>query len=62
MLFDHVHFRKTYRSDILLPPSKYFSEQILVVLARNSLNMLVIVPEGTQECGLIWTFVRAGLR
>ena len=41
---------------------KYFSEQILVVLARNSLNMLVIVPEGTQECGLIWTFVRAGLR
>ena len=41
---------------------KYFSEQILVALARNPLNMLVIVSEGIQECDLICTFVRAGLR
>ena len=34
---------------------KYFSEQILVALARNSLNMLVIVSGGIQECGLICT-------
>ena len=40
---------------------KYFSEQILVALARNSLNMLVIVSVGIQECGLICTFVRAGI-
>ena len=38
---------------------KYFSEQILVALARNPLNMLVIVSGGIQECGLICTFVRA---
>ena len=36
---------------------KYFSEHILAALARNPLNMLVIV-----EYGLICTFVRAGLR
>ena len=42
---DPVHFRKTYQSDILFPPLKYFSEQILVALARNPLNMLVIVLE-----------------
>ena len=41
---------------------KYFSEQILVALARNPLNMLVIVSGGIQECGLICTFLRAGLR
>ena len=41
---------------------KYFSEQILVALARNPLNMLVIVSEGIQECDLICTFVRAGLQ
>ena len=41
---------------------KYFSEQILVALARNPLNMLVIVSGGIQECGLICTFVRAGFR
>ena len=41
---------------------KYFSEQILVALARNPLNMLVIVPGGIQECDLICPFVRAGLR
>ena len=41
---------------------KYFSEKVLVALARNPLNMLVMVPEGTQECGLICTFVTAGLR
>ena len=41
---------------------KYFSEQILVALARNPLNMLVIVLEGRQECGLIGTLARAGLR
>ena len=39
-----------------------FSEQIFVALARNPLNMLVIVSGGMQECGLICTFVRAGLR
>ena len=36
---------------------KYFSEQIFVALARNSLIMLVIVSGGT-----FCTFVRAGLR
>ena len=41
---------------------KYFSEQILVALTRNFLNMLVILLESIQECGLICTFVRAGLR
>ena len=41
---------------------KYFSEQILVALAKNSSNMLVIVSGGIQECGLICTLVRAGLR
>ena len=41
---------------------KYFSRQILVTLARNPLNMLVVVSEGIQECDLICTFVRAGLR
>ena len=41
---------------------KYFSEQILAALARNLLNMLVIVSGGIQECGLICTFVRSGLR
>ena len=41
---------------------KYFSEQILVALARNPLNMLVIVSGGIQECGLICTFVRDVLR
>ena len=30
-------------------PLKYFSEQILVALARNHLNMLVTVPQGIQE-------------
>ena len=40
---------------------KYFSGQILVTLARNPLNMLVVVSEGIQECDLICTFVRAGL-
>ena len=40
---------------------KYFSEQILVALARNPLNMPVIFSGGIQECGLICTFVRAGL-
>ena len=41
---------------------KYFSEQIFVALARNPLNMLVIVSGGIQECGLICTLVRAGFR
>ena len=41
---------------------KYFSEQILVAFAKNPLNILVIVSGGIQECGLICTFVRAGLR
>ena len=41
---------------------KYFSEQILVALARTSLNMLLFVSEGIQECGLICTFVGDGLR
>ena len=41
---------------------KYFSEQILVVLERNSLNMLVTVSGGVQECGLICMFVRGSLR
>ena len=41
---------------------KYFSEQILVALARNPLNMLVIVQGGIQEFALICTFVRAGFR
>ena len=40
---------------------KYFSEQILVALARNPLNMLVIVLEGIEKC-IISTFARAGLR
>ena len=42
---------------------KYFSEQILVALSWNTLNILVVVSEGKQflqECGLICTFVRAG--
>ena len=41
---------------------KYFSEQILIARARNPLNMLVITSGGIQECGLICTFVRVGLR
>ena len=41
---------------------KYFSEETLLVLARNPFNMLVIVSGGIQECGLICTFVRAGFR
>ena len=41
---------------------RYYSEQILVALARNPSNMLVTVSGGMQECGLICTFVRAGLR
>ena len=41
---------------------KYFSEQILVALARNTLNMLVTVSWVIQECGLICAFFRAGLR
>ena len=41
---------------------KYFSEHIFVALARNPLNILVIVSGGIQECGLLCTFVRAGLR
>ena len=41
---------------------KYFSEQILEAVTRNPLNMLVIVSGDLQECGLICTFVRAGLR
>ena len=41
---------------------KYFSEQILVALARNALNMLVIVSKSIQECGLICTFVKAAFR
>ena len=45
-----------------VPTLKYFSEQILVVLARNPLNRLVIVPDGIQECDLICAFVRAGLK
>ena len=44
-------------SQILYFSPKYFSEHILAALARNPLNMLVIV-----EHGLICTFVRAGLR
>ena len=41
---------------------KYFSERILVALARNSLNILVIVSGGIQECSLIFMFVRTALR
>ena len=41
---------------------KYFSEQILVALTRNLLNMLVIVSGGIQVYGLICTFIRAGLQ
>ena len=41
---------------------KYFSEQILVALARNPLNMLVIASEGIQECGLLRKFARAASR
>ena len=41
---------------------KNFPEQIFVALARNPLNMLVTVSGDIQECGLICTFVRAGLR
>ena len=49
-VFDDVHFRKTYQSDILFPPSKIFrKKQILAALTRNLLNMLVIVSEGIQN-------------
>ena len=37
---------------------RHYSEQILLALPRNPLNMLVTVSGGMQECGLI----RAGLR
>ena len=39
-----------------------FSEHIFVALARNPLNMPVIVSGGILDCGLICMFVRAGLR
>ena len=41
---------------------KYFSEQILVALARNPLSTLLVVPRDIQEFGLICTFVRADFR
>ena len=41
---------------------KYFSEQILVALARNAFNILVIVSKSIQECGLICTFVKFTFR
>ena len=44
------------------PPLKYFSEQILEAIVRNSLNILVIVSRDMQECGLVSTFVRAILQ
>ena len=52
-----------YTSQIFYsPPLKYFSEQILEAIVRNSLNILVIVSRDMQECGLVSTFVRAILQ
>ena len=48
-----------YFSQIIYHPLRYFSEQILAVLAKNPLNTLIIVLEGID--GLIYTFVIAGL-
>ena len=54
------HIKKKISHSIF--PFKYFSEQTLVALARNPLNMLVITREGIQKCSLIVTFVRNGLQ
>ena len=51
----NVSFRYSFR------PQIFFGTDF-VALARNPLNMLVIVSVGIQEYGLICTFVRAGFR
>ena len=45
-----------------IPALKYILEQTLVGLARNNLNMLVILSDRIQKCCLICAFIRAGLR
>ena len=66
IIFCNVFLRCPFSQNILVRYSissiKHFSEQILVALARNPLNMLVIVSVGIQQCGFICTFVRDGLR
>ena len=62
MFFYHTHFHETYQSDILFPLSNIFENRSLVALARNPLNMLVIVLRDIQEYGVICTFVKDGLQ
>ena len=63
MFFDHSYpFLQNTSAVYSFYPRKYFSEQILLALARNPLDMLVIVLEDIQECGFTSIFVRAGLR
>ena len=61
-VFQSCPFSQHISVRCFLSAFKYFLEQILVALARNPLNMLVIVSGGIQEWGLICTFVRADLR
>ena len=62
-MFSFIPIIAKYISHTFYFRPKDFSEQISVALARRTpLNMLAIASGGIQECGLICTFVRAGLR
>ena len=60
-VFRSYPFSKNISVRYPIPALKYFPKQILVALASNPLNLLAIVPDGIQKCGLICTFLRVGL-
>ena len=60
-VFDDVHFRKTYQSDILFPPSKIL-ETDFGSSYKKSFEYTGNCVRGYTKCGLIYAFVRAGFR
>ena len=51
-VFDHDHFRKTYQSDILFPPSKIFKTDFGSSY-KKSFEYTGICVRGYTKCGFI---------